>query len=439
MSDLFRRVLPRTITAQMSALVVGAVLLGVFLTFAVMLTLAGSPKMRMSPNLKAAAEAARIATVVKDLDAAGSPSDAAAILADARSSGGRFERLSLPSRPSGASTSFADAVAAHLRHTWDMAPQGESGDLIFMEIRGGGVLQVQVSEFQTAQTFLIAQAGILLTVILIVVLAVTVYAVRAVIRPLSSFAEAAHAFGRPAAEDSPLKTDGPAEIARVAHALNDMRKRVRGLLEERTRMLAAISHDLRTPLTRLRLRSDRFADPAERANMLNDIASIDGMITETLAYLRDSNSTEAMELTDLPSLLQTICGEFADVGHEVHYDGPGRWAMSCRARALARAVSNVIDNGVKHGTTVTVKLLTPSPSAVHIEIADDGPGIPSDLWEKVFEPFYKADGARSRPGETGFGLGLSITREIVERHGGVIILDENRPQGLLVRIALPVT
>ena len=447
MSPAIKRLLPKTIAAQMSLLAVGAVLLGVLLTFAVMLSLAGNPKMRMNPDLKVAAEAARIATVVREAEAAGPAADLGDIMAGAQSPGGRIARLSAAklsprSERSPARDRFTHAVALVLQKNWAIEPLDDvelpgRTDLLFVQLKDGGILQFQSTEYQTAQTFLIAQAGIVLSVMLLVVLAMTVYAVRSVIRPLSAFAETARAFGRSSAGDRPLAAGGPVEIARVADALNDMRKRVRGLMDERTRMLAAISHDLRTPLTRLRLRSDRIADAAERASMLKDIASIDGMIRETLAYLRDAASSEPAELADLPSLLQTLCAEFADIGHDVRYAGPGRLALCCRSRALTRALSNVIDNGVKHGETVVVTLRAPAANVIRIEIADDGPGIPLDLRETVFEPFFKADSARSQREGGGFGLGLSITRDIVERQGGQVVLESNLPRGLVVHIDLP--
>jgi signal transduction histidine kinase len=155
-----------------------------------------------------------------------------------------------------------------------------------------------------------------------------------------------------------------------------------------------------------------------------------------LAYLRDGGSAEAVVPVDLSSLLQTICWQFNDVGHDVRYSGPGRLSFACRAHALNRAVTNIIENAVKHGSLVTVTLRSSLPAAAHVEISDNGPGICSDLLEKVFEPFFKADDARSSSGARGFGLGLSIAREIVERHGGSIALMNAVPTGLTVRILL---
>jgi signal transduction histidine kinase len=160
------------------------------------------------------------------------------------------------------------------------------------------------------------------------------------------------------------------------------------------------------------------------------------MLDETLDYLREDGKSEPMSRVDLPSLLQTICWDFADIGDPVSYEGPARLACTVRPRALTRALTNIVENGVKHGTTVTVTLRGTGPEGIAITIADDGPGIPAALHDKVFEPFFKADSARTQNGG-GFGLGLSIAQDIVKRHGGDISLLEREPAGLAVRILLP--
>jgi signal transduction histidine kinase len=230
---------------------------------------------------------------------------------------------------------------------------------------------------------------------------------------------------------------GPREIVQVADALNDMRTRIRALLDDRTRMLAAISHDLRTPLTRLQLRAERIGDQDLREGMLHEIARVARMLDETLDYLREDVRSESASRIDLPSALQTICAEFADVGHAVSYEGPAHLTWTCRPSALTRAISNVVDNAVKHGSVVTVSLRGARDGAVEIDVADDGPGIPSSLREKVFDPFFKGDDARTSARRSGFGLGLSIARDVVKGHGGDIDLLDGTPRGLIVRMSLP--
>jgi signal transduction histidine kinase len=441
-----RTLLPKTITAQVTALVAAAVVAGVLLTFGVLATLIGNSKGRMNPQLKAASEAARIATVVKEAKRSNSPTDLADIISRAQSPGGSVDvqpttNLSFGPRQGLDHGGYAVKISDSLKSDWGIEPlQNETipgwADAIIVPLSNGRILVFQVSEYQVAQTFLVAQAGAALSIFLVAMLVLSIYAIRWVTRPLSEVAEAARSFGRSSSGDRVLKLDGPREIAQVAQALNDMQKRVRSLVNERTRMLAAISHDLRTPLTRLRLRSERVSDPIERRNMLNDIATIDAMIGETLAYLRDGGSSEVVLLVDLPSLIQTICGQFNDVGDDVQYSGLARLTLACRPRALSRAVTNIIENGVKHGSSVTVELKASSPTVAAIEVSDDGPGISPELLEKVFEPFFKVDGARSPSGTRGFGLGLSISRDIIERQGGSITLLNRYPAGLTVRILL---
>jgi signal transduction histidine kinase len=201
-------------------------------------------------------------------------------------------------------------------------------------------------------------------------------------------------------------------------------------------MLTAISHDLRTPLTRLRLRAERVGDKALREGMFGDLVKIERMLNETLDYMREDGKSEPLSLADLPSLLQTICSEFSDVGHSVVYDGPARLTWAVRPKALMRAVTNIVENGIKHAKSVTVALRNELDQGAEIEIADDGPGIPAKLHGEVFEPFFKVDHARS-PNGAGFGLGLSIAQDIVKRHGGEISLRPREPAGLVVRILLP--
>jgi len=202
-------------------------------------------------------------------------------------------------------------------------------------------------------------------------------------------------------------------------------------------MLAAISHDLRTPLTRLRLRAERLVDPAQREGQLHEIARITHMLDETLNYLRNDVRSEGLSRVDLPSLLQTVCAEFADVGHNVTYVGPPRLTCRCRPNVLVRAISNIVDNATKHGTVVTVSVRLPDGDDVEIDFADNGPGIAPELHERVFDPFFKGDAARSAGARSGFGLGLSIARDVVKSHGGGIELVDRAPHGLIVRVRLP--
>jgi signal transduction histidine kinase len=229
---------------------------------------------------------------------------------------------------------------------------------------------------------------------------------------------------------------GSIEMVGLARALNRMRTRIRTMIENRTRMLRSVSHDLRTPLTRLRLRAERMDDGLIRTAMLSDVQHIEDLINETLTYLRNDVSTEKLQRADIASVLQTVCAEFSDVGFSVSYSGPNRLLGWCKPNALARAITNLCDNGVKFAGNVTVAL-TETDSAARIAVADDGPGIPMTARARVFEPFFKEDTSRSVMSKHGFGLGLSIVADIIHGHGGKIELQDNRPTGLVVTVDLP--
>jgi signal transduction histidine kinase len=160
------------------------------------------------------------------------------------------------------------------------------------------------------------------------------------------------------------------------------------------------------------------------------------MLAETLGYLRDDGRVETAVPVDLPSVLQTICTELADLGETISYHGPAKLAYLCKPIAITRAVSNLIDNAVKFGTLISVSLSRLSDGAIQIAVADNGPGISYSHRSRVFEPFFKGDNSR-RSGSEGFGLGLSIAKRIVEDHSGHIDIQENLPRGLRVCIVLP--
>jgi signal transduction histidine kinase len=278
--------------------------------------------------------------------------------------------------------------------------------------------------------------ALLLIIVVFSALLLSLYAVRWVVAPLAEVASAAASFGRSPQAHAALNRRGPREIIQVTDALNDMRTRIRQLLDDRTRMLAAISHDLRTPLTRLRLRAERINEDGLRTPILRDLTRVNRMLDDTLEYLRDHARSEPLTRVDLPSFLQTICSDFADMGHSVSYVGPDRFSYACHPRALLRAVTNIVENAIKHGNTVSVVLGVNANKPVKIEVSDDGPGIPAPLREKVFEPFFKIDNAR-RQDNSSYGLGLSIAQEIIKRHGGGIEMHSGQPTGLRVVMVLP--
>nr|GAJ33499.1 osmolarity sensor protein envZ [Bradyrhizobium sp. DOA9] len=262
------------------------------------------------------------------------------------------------------------------------------------------------------------------------------WAARALTRPLSSFAEAAENFSLDGAA-APLSERGPEEIRAVARALNRMHERIVRLMSDRTRMLAAISHDLRTPITRLRLRAEFVEDEANRKRMLMDIDQMRAMLESVLSLLRDDRKVEAVTLVDIASTLQLVADQFGDMGHVVHYVGPASATAAARPDDLHRGVTNLVENAVRFGAEVTIRLDL-SDTRLVIDVEDDGPGISDARKQEMLEPFVRGDEARTMDESTGFGLGLSIARAIALAHGGELSLHDRAPHGLIVRMQLPV-
>ncbi|MGY3616866.1 ATP-binding protein [Bradyrhizobium sp. USDA 10063] len=275
--------------------------------------------------------------------------------------------------------------------------------------------------------------------LLFMVISVTLlglWAARALTAPLSSFARAAESFSLDGAA-APLPERGPEEIRSVAKALNRMRERITGLIDDRTKMLAAISHDLRTPITRMRLRSEFIEDETHRSRMLADLDQMRAMLESVLSFLRNDRRLESMTLTDVASTLQLVTDQFSDMGHKVSYDGPAHAMATVRPDDLHRSVTNLVENAVRFGAEATIRLRT-AQGRITIEVEDDGPGISDARKHDVLEPFVRGDDARNMDEAEGFGLGLSITNAIVLAHGGTLSLHDRKPHGLLVRIELPV-
>ncbi len=262
------------------------------------------------------------------------------------------------------------------------------------------------------------------------------WAARVLAEPLSSFARTAEEFSL-SGTSTPLPERGPEEIRAVARALNRMRERITALIDDRTKMLAAISHDLRTPITRLRLRSEFIEDENSRRHMLRDLDQMRAMLEAVLSFLRNDRRLEELTLTDIATTLQLIADQFADVGHLVTYDGPSHAMAMARPDDLHRAVTNLVENAVKFGGEAVITL-TVSDSGAVIDVADDGPGISDARKNAMLQPFVRGDDARNMDHEAaGFGLGLSIARAIALAHGGELTLRDRQPQGLIVRITLP--
>ncbi|MFB9262143.1 ATP-binding protein [Bradyrhizobium erythrophlei] len=274
--------------------------------------------------------------------------------------------------------------------------------------------------------------------VLFAVISVTLlglWAARALTAPLSSFVKAAETFSLNGAA-APLPERGPEEIRSLARALNRMRERITTLIDDRTKMLAAISHDLRTPITRMRLRAEFIEDETHRHRMLRDLDQMRSMLESVLSFLRNDRRLEAMTLVDIASSLQLVTDQFADMGHKVAYEGPQHAMATVRPDDLHRSITNLVENAVRFGGHAVVRLDAKADSLT-IDIEDDGPGISDTHKANVLEPFVRGDDARNMDEAEGFGLGLSIANAVVLAHGGTLSLHDRKPHGLVVRIELP--
>jgi signal transduction histidine kinase len=261
------------------------------------------------------------------------------------------------------------------------------------------------------------------------------WAARALAKPLSSFARAAENFSLDGTAPA-LPERGPEEIRALAKALNRMRQRITSLIDDRTKMLAAISHDLRTPITRMRLRSEFIEDETNRSRMLADLDQMLLMLESVLSFLRNDRKMESFTLADVASTLQLVTDQFADMGHAVTYAGPGHAMAVVRPDDLRRSVTNLVENAVRFGANVTIAL-TLAAGRMTIDVIDDGPGISDAKKVAMLEPFVRGDDARNMDEQEGFGLGLSIARAIALAHGGELSLHDRNPHGLVVRMAIP--
>ncbi len=273
-----------------------------------------------------------------------------------------------------------------------------------------------------------------LTLMILTVVLLAVWMIRHFTAPLEAFTEAASRLGRNVNAPA-LPESGPREVRRAAREFNEMQDRIRRFVHDRTQMVAAISHDLRTPITRLRLRADEIEDEEQQTKMLKDLEEMEEMISSVLSFAREDGEAEPQSRLDLAALLQSICDDMADAGRAVTMEeGPGLLFTGERL-ALKRAFTNLIDNAVKYGKSAHVGLFDES-DGIRVQIDDEGPGIPEDEHEKVFASFYRLEQSRSR--ETGgAGLGLAFTRTIIRRHGGDITLHNRLEGGLRVVVTLP--
>lgn len=266
---------------------------------------------------------------------------------------------------------------------------------------------------------------LILLILLVSVAVLAALAVRALTRPLAVLADAAAELGRDIRRP-PLDESGPLEVRRAAHAFNTMQQRLIRYLEDRDRILAAVSHDLRTPISRLRLRTELLDDAPLREKFQADLDDMQRMAQASLDFLRGGENAEPMAPVDLNALLESVQEDAEDTGHEVSITGTARRPLWCQPLALKRCLTNLVDNALNYGQRAEITVAD-APERLTLIVRDQGPGIPEAELDKVFEPFYRLESSRSRD-TGGTGLGLSIARNVARAHGGELTL-RNHPQG----------
>jgi signal transduction histidine kinase len=273
-------------------------------------------------------------------------------------------------------------------------------------------------------------------------LLLTLWAVQRLTRPVATLAEAAERLGRDV-HAPPLPETGPMEVATAAAAFNTMAARIRRFVDDRTFLITALGHDLRTPITRLRLRAEFMEDDDQRRRMLADLAELETMVSTTLAFGQDATLTEPTVQVDLAALVDTVLHEAIEArggganAVAPSLDGPESLVVEARPVSLKRALANLVGNALAYGGTVRATLLPPSGGVATLHIDDDGPGIPPAELERVFLPFHRLEGSRNRA-TGGIGLGLPIARDILRAHGGDVMLTNRPGGGLRATVTLPV-
>jgi signal transduction histidine kinase len=276
---------------------------------------------------------------------------------------------------------------------------------------------------------------LLLSIVILMgaVIALTLLAARWVTRPLATLANAAEELGRDI-HRAPLPEAGPQEVVRAARAFNHMQSRLVRYIQERTRVLAAMSHDLKTPITRMRLRAELLDDGEAKSKFSHDLQEMESMVGATLDFMRGLETEERAQPVDVAALLESLQEDARETGGEVGIEGAAHAPYVGRPQALKRCLRNLIENALKYGKSALV-VIEDGAERLTLRIRDRGPGIPDEELERVFEPFHRVEASRGRD-SGGTGLGLTIARSVAQLHGGTLVL-RNVPGGLEAVLTLP--
>lgn len=425
---------PKRISGQIAVIIVASlIMIHVVLTATFILT-RPDPRTDRPPD--------QLVTLIKLVDATPAESRPR-LIAEIAAAFPQFALARAGSPPEGSAQSGHlpqfDGLQRHLGPDYQITPlrpgavSDDGASDVAIRLKDGEFITARHSRMPTPPP--LGPLGITLLSIAIILTLLGLWAARSLTEPLRRFAKAAENFS-PNGGFAPLPERGPYEIRAAARALNQMRERVKSLIGDRTRMLAAVGHDLRTPITRLRLWCEFIEDHATRAQMLSELTHMNSMIEGVLNFLRDGQSQHPATMIDVATSLQTICDQFIDMGHNVSYIGPDHVVVSAQAEELHRALTNLIDNAIRYGGKAAARV-TPGADSVVIAIEDDGPGIRDGDKDAMLEPFVRGDAARGMNNKTGFGLGLSIAQAVIKAHGGTLVLRDHEPSGLIAQVTLP--
>jgi signal transduction histidine kinase len=432
MSGFLHNLIPSRIGSQIAGLIVASLAIANAVTTAVFL-------LQTPPTAAADARGvlAQLAFVARLLDVTpGAPARADVMRLARRSLPGLSEMSAPPPPAVGTQDNWLTRhLQTELGNRFTVIPvrpqEPRERPRIAVKLPDGETIAAELSPPPNNKPMLIGTVMFLAVVLTLLFL----WVARALTAPLAHFADAAERF-LVDRSDVPLNDRGPIEIRRLAGALNEMRERVRSVVDDRTRMLAAVGHDLRTPITRLRLRAEDIEQEPLRRQVIRDLDVMQQMVHAALSFLRELTVRKQHMPADLPSIVQALCDDFGDIGCEINVQGPPHLQVDCDPDQLTRAIANLVDNGLRYGISVSVRVIE-NADEVFIDVEDDGPGISIADRPKVIEPFYRGDTTRNLGEYGGFGLGLSIARSIIEAHRGRLELHDAQPRGLRARLVLP--
>lgn len=323
-----------------------------------------------------------------------------------------------------AATSIADALGEHYALTFRDIPGMQKHFQAHLTLADGSPITIDVRPTMLPVAYWLP---VVLVLQLALLLGCTWFAVRLAIRPLTRLARAVETLD-PNAHPTPLDENGPTEVAHAAAAFNEMQKRIAEYLKERMQILAAISHDLQTPITRMKLRAEFMEDCAERDKLWSDLGEMEHLVREGVAYARSVHgATEASHRINLDAFLDSLVFDYQDMHKQVSLSGKSAVVLDTRPHALRRVLVNLVDNALKFAGAAQLEVGSTANGDLSIKVLDNGPGIAEDELLQVMQPFYRVESSRNR-GTGGTGLGLAIAQQLVVAIGGTLTLS-NRPEG----------